>query len=186
MEIKATLNNLRMAPRKVRLAANLIKNMPVPQARAQLMFLVRKPAPFLLKLLNSAAANAKNNFSIKEDNLFVKNVLVEGGPTMKRWLPRAQGRATPLRKRTCSVKIFLGELTPTGKKAKKVKKPEVLKEGESLPESIGGQGQRMAEKKSEVNPKTISSGFNPSRQEKKHAPRQTMGNIKKIFRRKSI
>jgi large subunit ribosomal protein L22 len=186
MEIKATLNNFRMAPRKVRLAANLIKNMPVAQARAQLMFLVRKPAPFLLKLLNSAAANAKNNFNIKEENLFVKSILVEGGPTLKRWLPRAQGRATPLRKRTCSVKLFLAELKPSAKKAKKTKKPEVVKEGEFLPEPIDGSGERPEEQRAGLKPKIVSKGFSPLGQEKKHAPRQSMGNLKKIFRRKSI
>ena len=69
MEIKASLNNLRMAPRKVRLVANLVKGKSAVEAKNQLRFLIKKPAPILLKILNSALANAKNSFNLKEENL---------------------------------------------------------------------------------------------------------------------
>jgi len=178
-----------MAPRKVRLTANLIKNMAVPLARAQMSFMVKKPAPLILKLLNSAAANAKQNFNIEENNLYVAKILVESGATLKRWLPRAMGRATPIMKRTCSVRLVLGELTPAGRKIRRPKKPEVLKEEEVLPA-----GEKSAEivpekaiPESKPKPTLPARPYGTSGQAKKrYFSRQTFGNIRKMFRRKSI
>jgi large subunit ribosomal protein L22 len=188
MEIKASLNNLRISPRKARVVANLIKGMSVSRAEAQLSFLVKKPAPLVLKLLRSAASNAKNNFELERDNLFIKQILVEGGPSLKRWLPRAMGRATPILKRTCSIKLFLEELTPSQKKVKKVSKPEVLKPEEILPasdkatEEISG----LPEEK-KVKTLVSTKPYGASSESKKRIfSRQTFGNIKKVFRRKSI
>jgi large subunit ribosomal protein L22 len=190
MEIKASLNNLRMAPRKVRLMANLVKGMSVSQAKAQLAFLVRKPASLILKLINSAAANARHNFSVEESNLYIAKILVEAGPTLKRWLPRAMGRATPIRKRTCSVKLVLQELTPGAKQAKKVKKPQIVKPEEILPERPEKKPQMFEEKPvPEAKPKPVlpARPFGASGQAKKrYFSRQTFGNIRKMFRRKSI
>ncbi len=184
------MNNLRMAPRKVRLVANLIKGMSVAQAKNQLAFMVRKPAPLILKLLNSATANAKHNFSLEENNLYIAKILVEAGPTLKRWLPRAMGRATPLRKRTCSVKLVLGELVPTARKPKKIRKPQVIKPGEALPEGVERETEKVEEKSvPSAKPKPVAPArpFGASGQAKKrYFSRQTFGNIRKIFRRKSI
>jgi large subunit ribosomal protein L22 len=188
MEIKASLNNLRMAPRKVRLVANLIKGMSVPQAKAQLSFLVKKPAPLILKLINSATANAKHNFEIEENNLAIEKILVESGSTFKRWLPRAMGRATPIRKRTCSIKLVLKTLAPIAEKKKKPKKPQIVKPDEILPEAVG-QPEEKVEIETEAKPKGAPpvKPFGVSSQaKKKYFSRQTFGNIKKIFRRKSI
>lgn len=189
-EIKANLNNLRMAPRKVRLVVNLIRGMSVAQAKNQLAFLVKKPAPLILKLLNSATANAKHNFSLQENNLYIAKILVEAGPTLKRWLPRAMGRATPIMKRTCSVKLVLGELVPTTKKAKRVQKPQVVKAEEALPEKIEKAAEKIEQKlEPEAKPKPAAPArpFGSSGQAKKrYFSRQTFGNIRKIFRRKSI
>ncbi len=190
MEIKASLNNLRMAPRKVRLVANLVKGLRVPQAKGQLAFLVKKPAPLILKLLNSAAANAKNNFNVEENNLYIAAILVECGPTLKRWLSRAMGRATPIMKRTCSVKIVLKELIPGSGKHKKTKKPQVFKPGETLPAGIEKEPEQIEEKPepvAKIKPVSPARPFGASSQSKKrHFSRQTFGNIKKAFRRKSI
>jgi len=188
MEIKASLNNLRISSRKVRLITNLVKGMQVTQARAQLAFLIKKPAPLILKLLNSAAANAKHNFDLKEDNLYIKSILVEGGPSLKRWLPRAMGRATPILKRTCSVKLVLAEVVPTAKKARKIRKPEVVKPQEALPT------QQIKSEKSETGLKEEKTKTPPparpfvasSLAKTKNFSRQTFGNIKKMFRRKSL
>lgn len=188
MEIKATLNNLRVSPRKVRLVSNLVKGMSAQRAQAQLNFLTKKPAPVILKLLNSAIANAKNNFDIKEENLFIKGILVEGGPSLKRWLPRAMGRATPILKRTSSIKLVLGEFTPTARKSKKASKPEVVKPEEVL--SVNEQEtQALEEVKKEDKAKAPAPAkpYGASGQAKKRSfSRQTFGNIKKVFRRKSI
>ncbi len=188
MEIKASLNNLRISPRKARAVTNLIKGMSVSRAEDQLSFLVKKPAPLVLKLLRSAVSNAKNNFELEKENLFVKRILVEGGPSLKRWLPRAMGRATPILKRTSSIKLFLGELTPSQKKVKKVSKPEVVK-----PEEIAPVSEKTAqeinelpeEKKAKMPPPTKPYGAS-SESKKRSFSRQTFGNIKRVFRRKSI
>lgn len=182
MQVKASLNNIRIAPRKARLVTGLVKGMQVDQARAQLAFLVKKPAPLVLKLLNSAIANAKNNFNLKEENLYIQKIYVDAGPTLKRWLPRAQGRATPIMKRTCSVNIILGELVPTAKKAKKSEKPKVLKQKEAMPE----REEKIEKVGPEQEKKPKSAPKKRYEDKSKQAPRQGFGNIKKIFRRKSV
>jgi large subunit ribosomal protein L22 len=178
-----------MAPRKVRLVANMIKGLSVPQAKAQLQFLVKKPASLILKLVNSAAANAKQNLAVEEDNLMIDKVLVEAGPTMKRWLPRAMGRASAIHKRTCSIKLFLREIEASSRPKKaKVSRPEVVKEDEAWPAEAEKRQEKVVADK-ETKPKGVpparpygSSGQAKSR----YFSRQTFGNIKKIFRRKSI
>lgn len=187
MELKASLQNLRMAPRKVRLVTNLVKGKSVTQAKGQLAFLAKKPAPLVLKLLNSAIANAKHNFEIPEQNLFIKRIMVESGPTLKRWLPRAQGRATPLMKRTCSVKLVLDQLEPTEVKKAKKSKPQVVKPEEVLP--VQETKVEKTEPAQEEKPKGVppQKPYGSSSQSKKrHFSRQTFGNIKKVFRRKSV
>ncbi len=109
MKVTAKLKSLRTSPRKVRLVANFITGMDTNTAIVQLAHTVKKTAPDLEKLLKSAIANAENNFGLDRTNLFVEKVIVGDGPSMKRWLPRAQGRATQLLKRTCNVEITLEE-----------------------------------------------------------------------------
>src|SRR3989338_7962891 len=188
MQIKASLKNIRMAPRKVRLTANLIKGMSAARAKAQLTFLVKKPAPLILKLVNSAIANAKHNFDIEASNLFVKAITVEAGATLKRWMPRAMGRASAIRKRTCSVILILDELAPGSGKKKAAPEIDILKADEVLPEI------KERETTKELPAKTLKPpGPAPARphgasskSKEKNFSRQTFGNIKKMFRRKSI
>ena len=188
MEIKASLNNLRISPRKVRRITDLIKGMRVDKAKSQLNFLVRKPAPLVLKLLNSATANAKQTFEIKEENLYIKKIVVEAGPSLKRSLPRAMGRATPILKRTSAVKLVLDELKPGVIKARKKSQPQVVKPEEVL---AGGEikkeemNQPETEDKSKLPPPQRPFGSS-SVSKKRNFSRQTFGNIKKMFRRKSI
>ena len=109
-EIKAKLNYLRISPRKVRLAADLMRNQKVRKAIKQLIFLNKRAARPLKKMLESALANARNNFGIKnEDRLYVKEIRVDEGPMLKRYLPRAFGRAAMIRKKTSHVSIILSE-----------------------------------------------------------------------------
>lgn len=189
-EIKASLYNIRMSPRKVRLVANLISRMPATKAKAQLTFLVKKPAPLILKLLNSAVANAKHNFQLEEDNLRVEKIVVEAGATLKRWLPRAMGRASAIHKRTCSIILWLGEINPSAKPKKKNVKPTVLKEEEALP---GAKPTRVKEINVEEADDKKGEKIAPARPygasgeaKKRNFSRQTVGNLKKVFRRKSI
>ena len=118
-EIKAQLKHWRLSPRKVRLVADLIKGRPVGQVKHELEFLNKRAAGPLLKLVNSAVANAKNEWEVEEADLRIKNVLVNGGPILKRWRPRAQGRAAAIRKRTSHIALIL-----TVSKGKKIVRKE--------------------------------------------------------------
>ena len=104
----ATLRYLRMAPRKVRSVGDLVKGLSVNDAEAQLLVQTRRPAKAILKLLRSAVANAKTNKKLSADHLFVESVRVDGGPMLKRILPRARGSASPIQKKMSHVTITLG------------------------------------------------------------------------------
>lgn len=106
-QIKAHLNYLRISPRKVRLVANLIKGKEIKTAENLLRSATKRSTHFLQKLLNSAIANAKHNFQIDKDSLFIKNVLVNKGPTLKRFLPRARGSASRINKRSSHITVIL-------------------------------------------------------------------------------
>jgi large subunit ribosomal protein L22 len=103
----AKLNYLRIAPRKVRSVADLIRGLSVNDAEAQLFMVRRRPAQPLLKLLRSAVANAKNK-QINPDHLFISEIRVDQGPMLKRIMPRARGSASPIQKKMSHVTIVLG------------------------------------------------------------------------------
>ena len=105
--VTAKLRHYRLGPRKMRLLADVIRGRDVVRAEAMLSVLNKKGAPQLLKLLRSAVANAKNNFSLDTTLLRVKSITVDGGPVLKRWMPRAHGRATPIRQRTSHITLVL-------------------------------------------------------------------------------
>ncbi|MDD2935314.1 MAG: 50S ribosomal protein L22 [Candidatus Pacebacteria bacterium] len=107
--IKAELKNYRQSPRKVRLVADLIRGKQVERALVELSHLDKKASLVLKKLVDSAVANAKHNFNIEKDNLFIKEIRVDEGTTMKRWMPGARGRAFPFKRRTCRVFVALDE-----------------------------------------------------------------------------
>ena len=109
MEAKARLTMIRSTPQKTRLVADLIRGKDVAEAEDILRFTNRRVAKPILKLLQSAKANAVNNHDMFEDSLFVSAITVDEGPTMKRFLPRARGRADLLRKRTSHINISLEE-----------------------------------------------------------------------------
>ena len=107
MVSSASLKSLRVAPRKVRLVADLIRGKQVEEALNILLFTDKKSAKPLEKLLRSAVANADQKGGVDVDNLYVGAVMVDGGPTMKRFRPRAMGRAAPILKRTSHITIGL-------------------------------------------------------------------------------
>jgi len=115
--VRASARDLRIAPRKIRLVTNLVKNMNVGQAVAQLEHTYKKGAPMLVKLLKSAAANAKNNFSLDPDYLFIKSITADMGRVMKRYFPRARGSAFVIRRKLSHINVVLEER----KKGKAVK-----------------------------------------------------------------
>lgn len=108
-DIKAKLNYLRIAPRKARLAADLIRGRSAQDAANQLKFSLKRGAGPLLKLLKSAIANALRNFNLGGENLYIKEIRVDQGPVYKRQMPRAFGRASMIRKKTSHITIILNE-----------------------------------------------------------------------------
>lgn len=109
MEIKAKARFIRISPRKVRLIIDLIRGMNVREALTQLKFLRKDAVLPVRKLIESAIANAEHNFKLKKENLYIKKITADEDPTLHRWQPRARGRATPIRKRTCHLTVILDE-----------------------------------------------------------------------------
>ena len=109
MEAVANLRYLRISPRKVKIVLDLIRGKSVAQATAILMQTPKAASEPLMKLLKSAAANAENNFSMDPAKLYVSEVYATPGPILKRIMPRAQGRAYRINKRTSHVTIAVSE-----------------------------------------------------------------------------
>ncbi len=109
MEITARTRMIRISPRKVRIVGDLIKKKNINEAVGMLTYMPQKASFILKKLLDSAIANAKQKKYVDIDNLYVKNVIVDGGPVLKRFLPRAMGRATKIRKRVSHITLVLDE-----------------------------------------------------------------------------
>lgn len=108
-QARATAKFVRVSPRKARLVADLVRGKSVQEARAILAFATRDAAVPVRKVLESAAANADHNHGMRSDELVLAHVTVDPGPTIKRFRPRAQGRATPILKRTSHITIGLAE-----------------------------------------------------------------------------
>ena len=109
MEARATLRYARISPRKVGIVMDLIRNKPLDEALAILQYTPKAACEPLLKLVNSAAANAENNFNMDRNSLYVAECYVCPGPTLKRIMPRDHGRAYRILKRTSHVTVVLKE-----------------------------------------------------------------------------
>ena len=109
MEAKAQLRHARISARKAKIVIDLIKGKKANEAIAILKYTNKAAAPMIEKLLKSAIANAVNNHSMDETKLYVAEAYANQGPTMKRIMPRAQGRANRIRKRTSHITIVLKE-----------------------------------------------------------------------------
>ena len=109
MTARAQAKYIRESPYKVRRVLDLVRGLPVDEARVVLEFTNRKAAGTVIKVLDSAVANAEHNFALDADELVVAEAYADEGPTLKRWRPRARGRATKIRKRTSHITIVLAE-----------------------------------------------------------------------------
>jgi large subunit ribosomal protein L22 len=111
MEASAVVRHVRQSPRKVRIVANMIRGKSVEEALGILKLLPKKSARVIEKLLNSAAANAddKSKGKVDVDALYVKSIGVDNGPIIKRWMPRAMGRANRVNHRTSHITIVVDE-----------------------------------------------------------------------------
>jgi large subunit ribosomal protein L22 len=105
--VRAKSRFVRVAPRKARLLADQIRGLEVTEAQTLLRFSPRGAARDLLKLVNSAAANAEANHDLIADDLRIAEIRVDEGPTLKRWRARARGRATRIEKKTCHMSVVL-------------------------------------------------------------------------------
>jgi large subunit ribosomal protein L22 len=107
MQVKAQARYVRVTPSKARRVVDLIRGLHVEEARRVLQFTPRAAATPVRKVLDSAIANAEHNHQLDTDGLFVERAFVDEGPTLKRFRPRAMGRATPIHKRTCHITVAL-------------------------------------------------------------------------------
>src|ERR1700761_5349607 len=105
--VRASAKYVRVAPRKARLIADQVRGLHIEQARALLAFSPRGAAEDIHKLINSAAANAENNHDLVGDEMVISSITVDEGPTLRRFRPRALGRATPINKRTSHIAVAL-------------------------------------------------------------------------------
>jgi large subunit ribosomal protein L22 len=110
VKVRASAKYVRQAPRKTRVVADQVRGLPLAKALALLSFSTRGAAVDVKKLLESAAANAENNHDLDADELRVAAINVDEGPTLRRWRPRARGRATRIEKKTCHVSVVLSPM----------------------------------------------------------------------------
>lgn len=108
-EAKASVKSVGVTPRKVRLVLDMVRGKTLSDARAILKNVNKSSTPIVLKLINSAAANATNNLGLKEESLFVKEIYANENLKMKRFMPRAKGSASSIVKRTSQISVVLAQ-----------------------------------------------------------------------------
>lgn len=109
MEARAMAKGIRISAQKARLVADVVRGMSVDTAISTLSFMPKKGAFIIRKVLDSAIANATQNDKVDVDNLYIKKIFIDGGSSLKRIMPRAQGRATGIIKRTSHITVILDE-----------------------------------------------------------------------------
>jgi large subunit ribosomal protein L22 len=109
IKAKASVSNVGVTPRKVRLVIDLVRGKSVAEAQAILKNVNKAASPIVLKLVNSAAANAVNNYGMSQDKLYVEEIYADEGVKMKRFMPRAKGRASGLVKKTSHINVVVAE-----------------------------------------------------------------------------
>jgi len=171
MPVISKLKYLRIAPRKVRLVADLIRRKKVEEAQTILDFTTKGATKPLAKLLKTAIADAHHNFQLDPSNLYISKITVDEGPKYKRWKARSRGIAAPIQKKTSHITLVLSEITSDkkAKKIKKIKKPIVAKI------EAGGEESSKIEK-----PK-----LRPKTEIEKPKPKNVKG-LKRFFRRKAF
>lgn len=188
MKVTAKLNNLRVAPRKSKLVADLIKGLDVSEALNQLDGAIKRTSPHMKKLLSSAIANAENNFGLDKDNLYVFDATIGAGPTLKRWMPKAYGRAGRIMKRTSKITIVLEErVEGKGRKSKEEmekEKKQRMEEKKKHEKEIEKEREEM--KKEEKTDKEATFSKVSEEKEKGKIDTQKKSWTNKIFRRKSM
>lgn len=200
MEIRAKAKYIRISPRKVRLVLDVIRGLKVEEALEQLQFISKRASQSTRKLLNSAIASAKHNFGLEKENLYIKEIAALSGPTLKRWRPRAFGRAAAIRKRSSHILIVLDELKPTQAKIKREKLSQEIQLKEIKRETkkeFLAPGKEIPKPKEELFAPEIfdlrrkgkhraKEHLDKKRLERAKRLERTKGFIKKIFTRKAV
>ena len=182
MEVNAKLNNIRIAPRKSKLVADLIKGLDVAEALDQLDVHNKRTSPYMKKLLLSAIANSENNFGLDKNNLYVFNVIIGAGPTLKRWRARAFGRAGEILKRTSKIEIILKErVEGKNRKTKEEMEAELKKRMKEKQKE-----EKQAEENKKSNQETPRNEMKPEEDLPKKETSKKKGWTRKIFQRKSM
>jgi large subunit ribosomal protein L22 len=169
MEIRVRLNGLRMAPRKMRAVGNMIKGKDVAVALDQLENMLKRAAAPWTKLVRSAIANGENTYDMVSENLYIKSLVVDEGVKLRRWLPRAQGRATELQKKTSRITMILDERVAGLKREKAT--PRKSKKEEAHDHAHDEVKEIKADKKPQI---------------KTEIGTKKEGIVKKMFNRKSV
>ncbi len=165
--VKVKLKRLRIAPQKVRLVADAIRGTKAEDARAQLSVMEKRAAQPMKKLLESALANAQHNVGLDPQNLVIAEVHVGEGMTLKRWLPRAHGRATKLFKRTSHIAMTLSEIEAGKNRVEPLQKARMAEAAkkaaasEASTEEVFEEGQKPTVKQSQktlTNKQATTSG----------------------------
>lgn len=169
-EQRVILRYLHIAPRKVRLAAGVLKGLSVNEAEAQLLMSPKRSSLALLKLLRSAVANAKHNSQLSPERLFIKEIRVDQAPMLKRYMPRAMGRANHIQKKSSHIILVLAESEKLRTPRFKIEKPERVSKKVK---------DERAKKKTELEKPKL-----PEKEMTKPAEKPSF--MKRIFRRKSI
>ena len=182
---------MKMSARKIRLVIDVVRGLGVNEALDQLKFINKWAAKPVAKLINSAVANAENNFELDKNNLYIKEIKADEGPTLDRWMPKAHGRATPIRKRTSHISLMLAEVKDSGERQAKKGKIAAPVKLESRPKEIEGiKIEKKQEEKAEDAIKEKGKVIEDIRREGRrgHAPIEGGGHkgfVAKMFRRKS-
>ena len=176
--VKASARHLHIAPRKMRLVTGLVNGMNALDAITQLEHANKKAAPMLIKLIQSAVANAKNNFSLDVNHLFIKSISADQSKVMKRYFPRARGSAFEIRRKMSHVNIILEERKAG--KASKVKAGFLNKpKEEEKPESIDA---KIASNEKPTNEEVKKSQVFKTDEQKKMSK---VANKRRLFNRKT-
>lgn len=199
MEVKAKARFIHMSPRKARLVTDLLKGLNVNEAITQLKFINKRAAEPVLKLIDSAIANATHNFNLEKNNLYIKEIRVDQGPTLKRWTPKAYGRVAPIRKKSSHISLILDEIVAkkakAGKKTPKIAAPVTYTQKpkeEEIAQPVSSKTKEAAqeETKEEVSQEIIDTRRLGKHREQQHLDRirvkERGGVLKRIFRRKAV
>ncbi len=197
MEIKATAKYIKISPKKVRLVADLVRKTPLQEALDYLSFSSQRAARPVLKIINSALANAEHNFGLKRKDLYIKKLLINQGPALKRWTAKARGMAAQIKRQSSHITVVLGvkiepKIIPK-EKAKLEKEKIITPLPISVVQSVDAQKVQtkkmekvMREAKPEIFDRTRVAAGRRKQHLDKIRLKKTGGTLKRIFKRKTI